>query len=72
MKRGKKELKVALVYDRVNKWGGAERVLLALHELFPKAPLYTAVYDQKKAAWASHFEVRPSFLQTFFPCRFKS
>ncbi|MDZ4228057.1 MAG: glycosyltransferase family 4 protein, partial [Candidatus Levybacteria bacterium] len=37
-------MKVALVYDRLNKWGGAERVLLALHKLFPSAPLYTSVY----------------------------
>ena len=58
------DLKVALVYDRVNKWGGAERVLLALHELFPKAPLYTALYDETKAEWAKVFPgVRTSFLQ---------
>jgi len=31
-------MRVAIVYDRLNKWGGAERVLLALHELFPTAP----------------------------------
>lgn len=55
--------KVALVYDRVNKWGGAERVLLSLHDLFPKAPLYTSVYNPKSAPWASVFDVRPSFLQ---------
>ena len=56
-------MKVALVYDRVNKWGGAERVLLALHELFPQAPLYTSVYDKHKAPWADVFEVKTSFLQ---------
>ncbi|HVF69961.1 MAG TPA: glycosyltransferase [Xanthomonadales bacterium] len=56
-------MKVALVYDRVNKWGGAERVLLALHELFPDAPLYTSVYDPKKASWAEIFDVKTSFLQ---------
>ena len=57
-------MKVALVYDRVNKWGGAERVLLALHELFPKAPLYTSVYNEKLAPWAKIFpKVIPSFLQ---------
>jgi glycosyltransferase involved in cell wall biosynthesis len=56
-------MKVALVYDRVNKWGGAERVLLALHELFPEAPLYTSVYDNKKASWASKFSVKTSYLQ---------
>ena len=57
-------MKVALVYDRLNKWGGAERVLLALHKLFPLAPLYTSVYDKKKASWASVFKVKTSFLQS--------
>ncbi len=57
------KLRVALVYDRVNKWGGAERVLLALHELFPDAPLYTSVYDKKKAPWANIFDIKTSFLQ---------
>jgi glycosyltransferase involved in cell wall biosynthesis len=60
----KKKVKVAIVYDRVNKWGGAERVLLALHEIFPDAPLFTSVYDPKGASWAKVFpEVRTSFLQ---------
>ncbi len=56
-------MKVALVYDRVNKWGGAERVLLALHNIFPDAPLFTSVYDKKKAAWANVFSVKTSWLQ---------
>lgn len=56
-------MKVALVYDRINKWGGAERVLLALHAIWPNAPLYTAVYDKRKAAWADVFTVKPSFLE---------
>ncbi|HSW98133.1 MAG TPA: glycosyltransferase [Candidatus Saccharimonadales bacterium] len=56
-------MKVALVYDRVNKWGGAERVLLALAELFPDAPLYTSVYNKKTARWAKPFDVRSTFLQ---------
>ncbi len=56
-------MKVALVYDRINKWGGAERLLLALHELFPEASLYTSVYDKEKALWAEVFDIRTSFLQ---------
>jgi len=57
-------MRVALVYDRVNKWGGAERVLLALHEIFPEAPLFTSVCDFKKAPWAKIFpHVYTSFLQ---------
>jgi glycosyltransferase involved in cell wall biosynthesis len=59
-------MKTALVYDRVNKWGGAERVLLALHEIFPEALLYTSVYDEKAAPWAKVFpEIKTSFLQKF-------
>lgn len=57
-------MKVAIVYDRVNKWGGAERVLLTLHELFPKAPLYTSIYNKDKASWAKIFpEIKTSFIQ---------
>lgn len=56
-------MKVALVYDRVNKWGGAEKVLLAMHDIWPEAPLYTSVYDKEKAPWAKVFEVRTTFLQ---------
>lgn len=56
--------KVAIVYDRVNKFGGAERVLLTLHEMFPDAPLYTSVYDKKNAKWADVFpKIYTSFLQ---------
>lgn len=62
MKANTKDLKVAIVYDRINKWGGAERVLLALHELWPEAPFFTAMYDPKGAPWAADFDIRPSFL----------
>lgn len=58
-------MKVALVYDRINKWGGAERVLLALHKLFPQAPVFTSVYSPQRAQWAKDFSVKPSFLQRF-------
>jgi glycosyltransferase involved in cell wall biosynthesis len=56
-------MKIAFVYDRVNKIGGAERVLTALHELWPEAPLFTSVYDRKNAQWASEFVVYTTFLQ---------
>jgi|SRR3989344_1338615 len=56
-------MKVALCYDHLNKFGGAERVLLSLHELFPDAPLYSAVIDKRQATWAREFKVRSSFMQ---------
>ncbi len=55
-------MKVALVYDRVNKWGGAERLLLDLKKIFPNAPLFTSVYHER-ASWASKFKIKTSFLQ---------
>ncbi len=56
-------MKVALVYDRINKWGGAERVLLALHKIFPEAPLYTSVYSKEDAKWAKVFRIKTTYLQ---------
>ena len=38
-------LRVALVHDYLNQFGGAERVLLALAEMFPQAPIYTLFYE---------------------------
>ncbi len=55
-------MKVAICYDRVNKFGGAERVLQALNQIYPDAPLYTLVYDKDKAVWASGIKVIPTFL----------
>jgi len=42
----KKAPKIALVHDYLNEFGGAERVLLALSEIYPKAPIYT-IYAKK-------------------------
>lgn len=35
-------MKVALAHDYLREYGGAERVLEALHEIFPDAPVYTS------------------------------
>lgn len=58
-------MKVALVYDRVNKWGGAERVLLAFKKIFPNAHLFTSVADFNKAAWGpqNFNRIKTTFLQ---------
>ena len=44
-------MKVALVHDYLRDFGGAERVLLALSELYPKAPIYTAFYKKGSVAY---------------------
>lgn len=57
--------KIALIYDHLaTSYGGAENVLLALHEAYPNSPLYTSVYDAEKAKWAHHLDIRTTFLQT--------
>ncbi len=38
-------MKVALVHDFLVEYGGGERVLEALHQIFPEAPIYTAYVD---------------------------
>ncbi len=38
-------MRVALVHDYLREYGGAERVLEALHEIWPEAPVYTAYYN---------------------------
>lgn len=57
-------MRVALVHDYLNQYGGAERVLEALQALFPEAPVYTSIYDPRAmpAAWRD-WEIRPSFMQ---------
>ncbi len=54
-------MKVALVYDRVNKIGGAERVLVDLRRIYPDAPLFTLVHNQETAPWSKNFKVTSSF-----------
>lgn len=66
-------MKIALVHDFLKEYGGAERVLEALHEIYPQAPVYTAFIDP--AGLGSHWEriknwdIRPSFLQKFWLIR---
>jgi glycosyltransferase involved in cell wall biosynthesis len=43
--------KIALVHDYLNEYGGAERVLKALSDIYPKAPIYTAFYKKNSSAY---------------------
>ncbi|MBU1031326.1 glycosyltransferase [Patescibacteria group bacterium] len=62
-------MKVALVHDYLREYGGAERVLEVLHEIYPKVPLYTAYCNLKRlgengkkfAGW----DIRTSWFQKF-------
>ena len=57
-------MKVALVHEFFTQLGGAERVLQALYEIFPQAPVYALVYDPVKTRGVfSNWDIRTSFLQ---------
>jgi glycosyltransferase involved in cell wall biosynthesis len=59
-------MKVALVHDYLNQMGGAERVVMAFHELFPDAPIYTSIYDPARVDVAFRkMDIRTSFMQKF-------
>ncbi len=42
-------MKVALIHDHLAQDGGAERVLRVISEMFPEAPIYTLLCDEKNA-----------------------
>lgn len=60
-------MRVALVHDYIKEYGGAERVLETLHEMYPDAPVFTLVYcPQFLGPHAKRFrdwDIRPSILQ---------
>ena len=56
-------MKVALIHDYLTEMGGAERVVLALTQIFPDAPLYTSVYDPGACPEFADRDVRTTFLQ---------
>jgi len=50
-------MKIALVHDYLKGEGGAEQVLLALHEIYPNAPIYTIFSSiQKTSTLAEKFK----------------
>lgn len=64
--RQSRTMKVAIVHDFLLKLGGAERVLQALCEMFPTAPIYTLLYDEEKVGKVFPAErVRVSFLDKY-------
>jgi glycosyltransferase involved in cell wall biosynthesis len=71
----RKALKIALVHDFLVQYGGAERVLEVLSEMFPEAPIYTLLYDPEKMSarggpafgWRNR-KIHTSFLQKFPKC----
>lgn len=57
-------LKIAIVVEELTQLGGAERILDAMLELFPKAPIFTLVWDKEKTHHRyDKFDIRTSFIE---------
>ncbi|PIR97892.1 MAG: hypothetical protein COT89_02360 [Candidatus Colwellbacteria bacterium CG10_big_fil_rev_8_21_14_0_10_42_22] len=60
-------MRVALVHDYLDQFGGQERVLLNLIEMFPEAPIYTLLYEPKSLGHLfKNKEIHTSFIDTPF------
>ncbi len=57
--------RIALVCDWLTTPGGAEKVLLELHQMYPDAPIYTSQYSQKGINWFKDADVRTGWLHIF-------
>lgn len=55
-------MRVALVHDYLSQDGGAERVLKAMHELWPEAPIFVLFHDQQKINYLNQERIRESWL----------
>jgi glycosyltransferase involved in cell wall biosynthesis len=55
--------KIAIVADWLTNMGGAENVVLALHEIFPSAPIYTSVFTPETMPKFKGLDIRTTFLQ---------
>jgi len=62
-------MKIALVHDQLNEFGGAERVLLSMSEIWPDAPIYTAYCRRGSPAWErfKDCDIRTSWMQYLSP-----
>ena len=55
--------KVAIVCEWLVGIGGAERIVLEVHRMYPDAPIYTSQYDPSKIDWFKDADVRTGWLQ---------
>ena len=57
-------MKVAIIHDYLNQYGGAERVVEVLHEVFPRAPIYTSIYIPENMPESfKSMDIRTSYMQ---------
>jgi glycosyltransferase involved in cell wall biosynthesis len=58
--------KIVLAHDSFTQYGGAERVVAAISELYPSSPIYTLASDPKVSAHLPSADIRTSWLQHLY------
>lgn len=58
-------LRIALVHDWLTTFGGAEQVLFVLHKIFPQAPIFTTIYNEKALPQFKNAKIITSYLNRF-------
>ncbi len=56
-------MRVALVHEWLTNLAGSERVLLAMHDMYREAPIYTSVFVSEQFPELAGSDVRTSFMQ---------
>lgn len=57
-------MNLAIVHDYLNQYGGGERVVEVLHEIYPASPVFTSIYFPDKLPLTfKNVDVRSSFMQ---------
>jgi glycosyltransferase involved in cell wall biosynthesis len=63
--------KIALVHDWLVNPGGAERVLLELHRMYPEAPIYTTAYVKERFPEFADADVRVTWMDKYRVTKYK-
>lgn len=57
-------MKVAIMHDWFSSYAGADRLTDQLHHVFPDAPIYTLIYNEKSMPeWFKTYDIRTSYIQ---------
>lgn len=55
--------KIAIVTDWITHWGGAERILVKVMDMYPEADIYTSVFFPERPEYFTNRKIHTSFIQ---------
>jgi glycosyltransferase involved in cell wall biosynthesis len=55
-------MKLSIIHDYLNQYGGAEKVLDALHNIWPNPEIFTLIHDKKKVPLDDSWRIKESVL----------